>query len=144
MSLLEKTRKLNKILQKSGTEPVVFDEICNLLGNVLTCNIYIVSRKGKILGYNFAAGYECEEVKNEIITNMRFPESYNSKLLSIDETRANIDGKEFCILEDGKECEVDNKVTTIVPINGNRERLGTLMFAKFGEEFTEEDLVLAE
>ncbi|HCW74439.1 MAG TPA: GTP-sensing pleiotropic transcriptional regulator CodY, partial [Clostridiaceae bacterium] len=27
MSLLNKTRKLNKILQKSGTEPVVFDDI---------------------------------------------------------------------------------------------------------------------
>ena len=55
-SLLSKTRMLNKILQKSGTEPVVFDDICNLLSDVLTCNVYIISRKGKILGYNFSSG----------------------------------------------------------------------------------------
>ena len=53
-SLLNKTRMLNKILQKSGTEPVVFDDICKLLSEVLHCNVYIISRKGKILGYNFS------------------------------------------------------------------------------------------
>ena len=63
MSLLAKTRMLNKILQKSGTEPVVFDDICNLLSDVLKCNVYIVSRKGKILGYNFSRGFECEYCK---------------------------------------------------------------------------------
>ena len=30
-SLLSKTRMLNKILQKSGTEPVAFQDICTLL-----------------------------------------------------------------------------------------------------------------
>jgi transcriptional pleiotropic repressor len=31
-----------------------------------------------------------------------------------------------------------------VPINGGGERLGTLVLARFGEKFTDEDLVLAE
>jgi transcriptional pleiotropic repressor len=31
-----------------------------------------------------------------------------------------------------------------VPINGNRERLGTMVIAKYNSEFNEEDLVLAE
>ncbi len=67
VSLLAKTRMLNKILQKSGTEPVVFDDICNLLSDVLQCNVYIVSRRGKILGYNLSSGFECDIVKDEII-----------------------------------------------------------------------------
>ena len=46
-SLLSKTRMLNKILQKSGTEPVAFEDICKLLSEVLECNVYIASRKGK-------------------------------------------------------------------------------------------------
>ncbi len=33
-SLLDKTRMLNRILQKSGTEPVDFEDICNLLSDV--------------------------------------------------------------------------------------------------------------
>jgi transcriptional pleiotropic repressor len=37
-----------------------------------------------------------------------------------------------------------DKISTVVPMIGNREKLGTLLLARFGEEFTDEDLVLAE
>ena len=36
------------------------------------------------------------------------------------------------------------KISTIVPILGNRERLGALLLARFGEEFNDDDLVIAE
>ncbi|MFL0246957.1 GTP-sensing pleiotropic transcriptional regulator CodY [Candidatus Clostridium stratigraminis] len=143
-SLLSKTRMLNKILQKSGTEPVVFDDICNLLSEVLACNVYIISRKGKILGYNLSSDFECDIVKNKIINEMRFPEDYNSKLLNVHETMANLPNEGLCVFEEEKNCNVENKLSTIVPINGNRERLGTLLLARFDNEFTEEDLVISE
>lgn len=143
-SLLSKTRMLNKILQKSGTEPVVFDDICKLLSEVLYCNVYIISRKGKILGYDLAADFECDVVKSKIISEMRFPEGYNSKLLNVHETLANLTNQGLCVFEEENECNVEGKLSTIVPINGNRERLGTLLLARFNKEFTEEDLVLAE
>ncbi|MFL0268261.1 GTP-sensing pleiotropic transcriptional regulator CodY [Candidatus Clostridium radicumherbarum] len=143
-SLLNKTRMLNKILQKSGTEPVVFDDICNLLSEVLACNVYIISRKGKILGYNLSSDFECDVVKNKIIAEMRFPEDYNSKLLNVHETMANLPNEGLCVFEEEKNCNVENKLSTIVPINGNRERLGTLLLARFDKEFTEEDLVISE
>ena len=97
MSLLEKTRKLNKILQKSGSEPVVFNDICELLSEVLNCNVYIISRKGKVLGYNLSYGFECEKVKNQVVDNNRFPEEYNNKLLGIDETVANMSSEGVCV-----------------------------------------------
>lgn len=143
-SLLNKTRMLNKILQKSGTEPVVFDDICNLLSDVLTCNVYIISRKGKILGYNFSSGFECDIVKEKVINEMRFPEHYNNKLLNVHETLSNLTNQGVCVFEEEKNCGIQNKLTTIVPIMGNRERLGTLLLARFDESFTDEDLVLAE
>lgn len=46
-SLLTKTRRLNKVLQKSGPDALVFDDICKLLCEVLECNVYVASRKGK-------------------------------------------------------------------------------------------------
>jgi len=143
-SLLNKTRMLNKILQKSGTEPVVFDDICKLLSDVLSCNVYIISRKGKILGYNLSADFECDVVKSKIITEMRFPESYNNKLLNVHETLSNIENDGLCTFEQEMECKIQSKLTTIVPINGNRERLGTLLIARFDNEFTDDDLVLSE
>ncbi|GAA0734939.1 GTP-sensing pleiotropic transcriptional regulator CodY [Clostridium oceanicum] len=143
-SLLEKTRMLNKILQKTGTEPVDFNDICELLSNVLSCNVYIISRRGKILGAKFYANFECEQVKNIVCNEKRFPDFYNNKLLNVHETLSNSENHDKCVFYEGEECEVDNKLSTIVPINGNRERLGTLLIARFGEEFTDDDLILAE
>ncbi|KAJ51552.1 transcriptional repressor CodY [Clostridium tetanomorphum DSM 665] len=140
-SLLNKTRRLNKILQKSGTEPVVFDDICKLLSEVLECNVYILSKKGKILGYDLSTGFECEIVKEKIVPEMRFPEFYNNKLLNIHETLANLTNNGKCVFEENCGCGIQNKLTTIVPINGNRERLGTLSLARFDDQFTDEDLV---
>ncbi|MBU5482770.1 GTP-sensing pleiotropic transcriptional regulator CodY [Clostridium sp. MSJ-11] len=143
-SLLTKTRKLNKILQKSGTEPVVFDDICKLLSDVLNCNIYILSKKGKILGYDLSTGFECNVVKDRVVEEMRFPDFYNNKLLNVHETLSNLTNNGKCVFEEHGECAIENKNTTIVPINGNRERLGTLLLARFDDLFTDDDLILAE
>ena len=143
-SLLSKTRMLNKILQKTGTEPVVFDDICKLLRDILMCNVYISSRKGKIIGHDFSLGFECEYLTEHILKEMRYPEFYNNKLLSVHETQANSTNHGLCVFEEKEECHLKNKYTTIVPINGNRERLGTLLISKYDEEFTDDDLIIAE
>lgn len=143
-TLLNKTRMLNKILQKTGAEPVVFNDICKLLSNVLECNVYVISRKGKILGYNFSSGFECEIVKNSFINEMKFPELFNNKLLNSYETSANIHNNGICFFEDETKCELNDKISTIVPIIGNRERLGSLLLARFDKQFNDDDLVLAE
>lgn len=143
-TLLEKTRMLNRILQKSASVPVSFSEICKLLSNVLKCNVYLVSKNGKILGYNFSEGFECDIVQEKVIKEMRFPEYYNDKLLGIEETLANSVSHGKCVFVDNVECTKKNKYSTVVPINGNRDRLGTMVVARYNEEFGEEDLVLAE
>ena len=143
-SLLSKTRMLNKILQKSGTEPVAFEDICKLLSEVLECNVYIASRKGKILGYTFAKDFECHVMKKKVIEERRFPADYNEKLLNITETISNLPNKGYCVFEGEGDCMAKDKLSTIVPIVGNRERLGTLQLARFGRRFTDDDLVLVE
>lgn len=143
-TLLSKTRKLNKILQKSGTEPVAFEDICEILSEVMECNVYVVSRKGKILGYSFSSGFECEIMKKKVIEEKKFPDEYNNKLLNIQESMPNLYNNGACVFEGQDGCNMDNKVTTIVPIIGNRERLGTLLLARYGRPFGDEDLVLAE
>lgn len=143
-TLLEKARMLNKVLQKTGTEPVSFKEIAKLLSNVLRCNIYIVNKKGKILGYDFSEGFECEIVEQNVIKDMRFPEKYNQALLEINETKANMLNDGNCVFVKSTECTKKNKYSTVVPINGNRERLGTMVISRYNSEFNEEDIVLAE
>lgn len=143
-SLLHKTRMLNKILQKSGTESVEFQDICVLLSEVLECNAYIISRKGKVLGYSFCTGFECDAMKKKVIEDKRFTEDYNKILLDKNETIANIPNEGECVFQEIGNCKQVDKLSTIVPIIGNRERRGTLILARFGRPFTDEDLVLVE
>ncbi len=143
-SLLSKTRMLNKILQKTGTEPVAFQDICTLLSEVLECNAYIISRKGKVLGYTFGNDFECEAMKKKVIEDKKFPEDYNKSLLQVNETLANLPNEGRCVFQEIGNCKKVDKLSTIVPIIGSRERIGTLILARFGNAFTDEDLVLVE
>jgi transcriptional pleiotropic repressor len=143
-SLLNKTRKLNKILQMGGTDAVAFDNICALLSEVLSCNVYIISRKGKVLGHTFSKDFECDIMRNYVVVEKKFPTKYNDSLLKKIETAANLESDGNCVFKGEGDCIVSDKVTTIVPIVGNRDRLGTLLLARFGEKFTDDDLVLVE
>jgi transcriptional pleiotropic repressor len=143
-SLLDKTRRLNRILQKSATEPVMFSDICKILSEVMNCNVYLISRKGKILGHSLVGGFECEIIKDTFLQLNKFPESYNSTLLQISETKANVKETGYCTFEETTKCLHLGKSTTIIPIIGNRERLGTLLLARYTSEFTDEDVVLGE
>ena len=143
-TLLNKTRMLNKILQKSGTDPVDFVDICKLLSDVLSCNAYIVSRRGKILGYNFQSYYESDAIKEKAVQQGRFPEEYNNKLLNVHDTMANLTADNDLILSPDSKDEGIVTYSTIVPIMGMRERQGTLLLTRLNEKFTDDDLVLIE
>ena len=50
VQLLDKTRKINKLLHNNNSSKVVFNDICEVLTEILLSNVLVISRKGKILG----------------------------------------------------------------------------------------------
>ena len=50
VQLLDKTRKINKLLHNNNSSKVVFNDICEVLAEILGSNILVISKKGKILG----------------------------------------------------------------------------------------------
>lgn len=144
MTLLEKCRAINRILQKSAGYPVDYGEMANVLCVNLRANAYILNEDGRILGAEFLDDFGCEVVRS-MIYESGFPREYNEWLLGIPSTYANFCQTEnACVFNAYEHCQYVNKVTTVVPIVGAGKRLGTLVLAKFGEEFTGDDLVLAE
>lgn len=143
MSLLEKSRKINSMLQKVAG-PVNFREMAETLRDVIEANIYVLSRRGKLLGIAIIQEIDNERMK-KIYEERQFPADYTEKLFTITETSANID-----INNELTAFPVENKdlfktgLTTIVPIVGGGERLGTLILSRFDKKFSEEELVLAE
>lgn len=142
-TLLEKARKLNKILQDAGNAPVNFTTLSQSLKEVLDSNTYVISAKGKVIGVSLK-----DDSENPIITDpetgsKNFPIEYNEKLLRVDSVQHNVTGDELLGIF-SEDIQSYDKYATIVPLKGNGERLGTLVLARPNEKFTEDDLVLVE
>ena len=143
MSLLEKTRKLSKLLQERDNAQ--YQDVANLMSDVIEANIYIVGNKGDVKGYSLRQDFVCRVVKEVVLNNGSFPAEYVQFLMGIKETYANIPHlNQNCTFRGNEKCLFPAKKTTVVPIFGNGERLGTLIVAKPDSEFNDDDLVVAE
>jgi transcriptional pleiotropic repressor len=145
MSLTERARAVNRLLQHTGASPVDFEEMARVLSEVIAANVYVIGRSGHILGYHVTEGFACELDVGGVALEGRVSERFNRALLDIDDERANIavaDG--VCLFDDERPCPVAHKLTTVIPVVGGGQRLGTLLVARRERPFEEEDLVLAE
>lgn len=144
-NLLDKTRAISRLIQRAAGKSVDFEEMAKVLSEKIEANCYIVGRRGKILGYNFLEGFSCNEMDEIVSHSERFPESYNEGLLRITATRSNSNQVgNHCVFNKHEKCGFNNKITTIVPVLGGGERVGTLVLAKYDKEFVAADLILAE
>lgn len=144
MDLLSRTRKINEMLQKSGGQHVSFKDMADTLRNVISTNVFVVSRRGKLLGFSFIQEIENERIK-KMIEERQFPEEYTANLFKIEETSANLDiNSEYTAFPVENKDIFSTGLTTIVPILGGGQRLGTLILARLNDEFSNDDLILAE
>lgn len=143
LSLLERTRIINKLLQQS--EKVQYDKISNVLSSVINANVYIVSKEGQVLGYTLLDNFECDLMLDKVLQKGLFPAKYVDWLLRIYDVSPNLCLKDgLCAFSEGTQCLFNEKFTTIIPIFGGGERIGTLLIAKFHDQFKADDLILAE
>lgn len=130
-TLLEKTRKINKLLQRS--ENVEYNSVAKVLSNILDANIYIANRKGDLYGYTLVD----DEKIGEALSKGKFPAPYVRWMNHLTATESNPDGYD-------DESPVSGDNVTIVPIYGVGRRIGTLIIAREDEDFSDDDLILAE
>ncbi|WP_050181460.1 GTP-sensing pleiotropic transcriptional regulator CodY [Domibacillus robiginosus] len=144
MNLLEKTRKINQMLQNAAGKTVNFKEMAESLSEVIEANIFVVSRRGKLLGFGVNQQIENERMK-QMLVERKFPEQYTKNLFNLTETSSNLDvNSEYTAFPVENKELFQNGLTTIVPIVGAGERLGTLVLARLEEQFHDDDLILAE
>ena len=143
MELLEKTRKINRLLQKG--DKVEYNEVAQLLRDVIEANTYIVGSKGEVKGYALIHEFECDIMREQVLDTKTFPDDYLDFIMRVKETLANIAHEnQSCAFITHTRCIFKDKMTTVVPIYGNGERIGTLIVAKYDASFDDEDLLLAE
>ena len=140
VQLLDKTRKINKLLHNNNSSKVVFNDICDVLTEILESNVLVVSKKGKVLGKSRCLNVQpigeliaCEV--GEHIDGM-----LNERLLSILSTKENVNLQTL-----GFSAEASGGYQAIItPINIAGERLGTLFIYKVDKPYEIDDIILSE
>jgi transcriptional pleiotropic repressor len=144
MNLLSKTRKINALLHDTVGKSVKFKDMSETLSNIMEANIFIISLQGKLLGFAVNNQIENEQMK-QALKDHQFSEDYTKKIFNIKETYPNID-----LINNPSAFSIESmdfskkELTTIIPIIGGGERLGTLIITRFKKPFYDEDLILAE
>ena len=141
--VLQKTRRINRTLQTSGGSSVSFELLAGALGEVLSSNVYVLSSKGKILGLYLNDEEDSSVIEEEGTNQRMFQKECNKSLLRITETLDNLTGEEVLNLFPDEHERLE-KYTTIVPILGSGQRLGTLVLSRYNNNFTDDDLVISE
>lgn len=132
------------MLQKAAGKPVNFKEMAETLCEVIEANVFVVSRRGKLLGFAIKQSIENERMK-KMLEDRQFPEEYTKSLFNITETSPNLDiNSEYTAFPVENRDLFKTGLTTIVPINGGGERLGTLILSRLDRQFDDDDLILAE
>ena len=138
VALLDKTRKINKLLHNNNSHKVVFNDICLVLSDVLKSNILVISKKGKVLG---VAKHEHVDIIKELIDSRvgtYIDKMLNERLLSILSTKEKVNLETL-----GFEKSSEFKAI-ITPIDISGERLGTLFIYKPWFDFGIDEIILSE
>ena len=140
VQLLDKTRKINKLLHNNNSSKVVFTDICEVLTEILASNVLVVSKKGKVLGVSTCEGVpEIHELLQDEVGEHIDP-MLNERLLSILSTKENVNLQTL-----GFTADVSQGYQAIItPINIAGERLGTLFLYRKESMYEIDDIILSE
>ena len=104
IKLLDKTRKIGRLLHENKSDVVLFNDICKLLGGLLSANVMVISTRGKLLGI-------FEDDKNDPV--IRFSDS------DLSVRNCTVDGKETLFSDDIDSLGIDSKMPLVADHNGS-------------------------
>ena len=140
VQLLDKTRKINKLLHNNNSSKVIFNDICQVLTEILDSNILVISRKGKVLGVSLCPGVEeIKELIDDEVGGYIDP-MLNERLLGVLSTKENVNLETLGFVGDN----IKQYQAIINPIDIAGERLGTVFMYKSNSQYEIDDIILSE
>lgn len=139
IQLLDKTRKLTRLLRNLDDTEISFNEICQVMSEMMESSVMVLSGKGKVLGIkNHKKVTEIQELHIEKV-GQRLSKEFNDRLLGILSTKENVYLRTLGFSE-----KADHHQAMIAPIEIAGKRLGTLIIYKEGDPYDIEDIILCE
>ena len=140
VQLLDKTRKINKLLHNNNSHQVVFSDICDVLSEILVSNTLVISNKGKVLGVSkYKGDSEIKELISDSVGEFTDAD-LNERLLGILSTKENVNLHTLGFISE----DVTKFQAISTPIDISGERLGTLFIYRTENPYEIDDIILSE
>ncbi|MBR1743577.1 MAG: GTP-sensing pleiotropic transcriptional regulator CodY [Lachnospiraceae bacterium] len=145
IELLDKTRRINRLLNKREVNIIDFKDFCHVLSGILSANVALLSRKGKLLGVmerteipavppferTRYGKYIDSKVKDRLLDILSTNENVNLSLLGVSAERGSAERPGSCFM-------------MVTPVAMGGERLGSLIVYRPEEAFSIDDVILNE
>ncbi len=140
LELLDKTRRINSLLNEQKSEKINFADFCRALSQMLEVNVVLASRKGKVLGLLERRDIPAIPQLSHLKYGAYLEGSIQDRMMNILSTKENVN-----LLTLGFTFEmVGEYQAMIVPISMAGVRLGTLLVYRREVPFSIDDIILAE
>lgn len=140
IELSDKTRKINNLLQNSTDAKILFSDVCNVLTETLASTVFVISKKGKVLGFSKTDEYISIPALTVSEVGEYIDESLNERLLNVLSTKENANLAMLGL--DEKKVKGYNGM--IVPVYISGERLGTVLMYRKKEAYSIDDIIVSE
>ena len=140
VQLLDKTRKISKLLHNTSTTKVVFNDICNIMTEILGSSVLVISRKGKTLGSSKAPGTPDLDVLIADQVGEHIDPLLNERFLSILSTKENVNLETLGFTGP----DIHRYQAIVNPIEIAGERLGTVFMYRVTDPYEIDDIILSE
>lgn len=140
VQLLDKTRKIGKLLHNNNSSKVVFNDICAVMTDILSSNVLVISKKGKVLGVSQKKNITQISELLEDKVGEYIDASLNERLLGILSTKENVNLETLGFTDP----DIRQFAATIAPIDIAGERLGTLFVYRQEVQYDIDDIILCE
>lgn len=142
-SLLEKVRKLNRVIQSKDKEVLDFEKLCSVVGDVTDSSAFFIDKDGKVI-CKYIMPFVNVDIK--LSEEKKIGDNLQKFFWWFVDTRANMKFSDIT-----KIAEIESKVgsendllCTSVPVIGGGRRFGTVLAFKSFSSFTEEDIIVLE
>ena len=141
VELLDKTRKIEKLLHNNSTGKVVFNDICTVMSEILASDVLVLSRKGKVLGVAEKPASVIKPIKEMMKDRIGdfIDADLNERLLTILSTNENV-----MLASLGFDQEDSEHNAIISPIEIAGERLGTVFIYNQNASYDIDDIIICE
>lgn len=141
VQLLDKTRKIEKLLHNNSTGKVVFNDICKVMSDILNSDVLVLSKKGKVLGVAEKPAEEVKPIKAMMKDNLGefIDTELNERFLAVLSTNENVN-----LITLGFDGEDAQHNAIICPIEIAGERFGTVFIYNANAPYEIDDIIICE